>query len=75
MNLPQETKKLNRFILYLPLDEIEEISEALQGYKDLPDVGDGLSAILKSVFLSKYKQAIAQIDEMAFDAYITSYNI
>jgi len=49
------------------LDEIEGISEALQGYTDLPGIGDGLSSILKSVFLSKYKQAIVQIDEMVFE--------
>jgi len=45
------------------LDEIEGISDGLQIYTDLPDIGDALSSILKSVFLSKYKQAIAQIDE------------
>jgi CheY-like chemotaxis protein len=46
------------------LDEIEKISEGLQGYTDLPDIGDAVSSMLKSVFLSKYKQAGVQIDEI-----------
>jgi len=47
------------------LDAIEQISEDLQAYTSLPDIGDALGEILKSVFLSKYKQAADQIEELS----------
>ena len=45
------------------LDMIDETYEALQAFTQLPDVGDALKDILQNIFLSKYKQAIVQIEE------------
>ncbi|MCL2853294.1 MAG: ATP-binding protein [Defluviitaleaceae bacterium] len=43
---------------------IDEASEALGEFTQLPVVGDGLREILKNAFIGKYKQAIAQIKEL-----------
>jgi CheY-like chemotaxis protein len=45
-------------------DAIDEISEKLQDFTHLPDKGELLSDILQNVFVSQYKVALGQIEEL-----------
>jgi len=46
------------------LEAIEEISDELQPFTQLPEKGGMVSSLLENVFLSRYKLAVPQIDEL-----------
>jgi len=46
------------------LEAIEELSEKLQAFTQLQEKGEVLSRLLENVFLSRYKLALPQIDEL-----------
>jgi HPt (histidine-containing phosphotransfer) domain-containing protein len=56
--------KLKTALEAFDLEAIEELSEKLQAFTQLPEKGDVLSSLLKNVFLSRYKLALPQIDEL-----------
>ena len=62
--MTEELAKLKTAVEAFDLEAIEEISEKLQNFTQLPEKGEALSSLLKNVLLSKYKLALSQIDEL-----------
>ncbi|MCL2217128.1 MAG: ATP-binding protein [Defluviitaleaceae bacterium] len=56
--------KLKTALENFDLGEIDEISETLQSFTTLPDIGEALGEMLQNVFVSRYKQAKLQIEEL-----------
>ena len=46
------------------IEAIEELTENLQDFKQLPEKGETVSSLLKDVFLSRYKLVLPQIDRL-----------
>jgi len=62
--MKEQLIKLKAAVEAFDVETIEEVSEQLKAFTRLPEKGELLSSLLKNVFLSRYKLALPQIDEL-----------